>query len=576
MNEQHNDFHKTSSEAMESLRKAKLRNSCFTLAFVIAVIGWFAVSQWQKENDMDYVGGNVFYLARSSAASTGNVWYSESFGCQLIYSGVFTTDSTFTEINPDLAEKYDVSDDGLVYTIYMKDGLQWSDGKPLTAEDVAWSIESVLLHASINSVFSAAFNKIVGVEEWKEVGVESWENGGTHSLEGVSVVGNTVVITLETPYANFPKALTQFCPLPKHVFEEMNPSEIMSSDEYTLNYVTSGMYKLDVVNSDGDAELIHNPNYYGEHSDIERVILLGDYQNSHLSYYPTTDLREMVTYNSINGYKEYKVDVQFYRYFVFNLMAGYEQRELVPELDEDGNEVKDSDGNVVLVEDTSVIEYPDDREENYPVQNVLFREAISLAMNRVALMDEVYQKTGSVTFSEAGNEAYTEFLLDYNPNLARQKLEESGYDLNRPFTIGYYHTDINTALFLEEVKSYLEDIGLTVIVKRTSGGVALYQTREYDMYLKAYPAYSSLDWYNEYLYSNDTLRPVLGTDLFDDLLIELEMTTTQEDYDVVMSKLQDLDSSLLYKIPMISLGESAFINGNRVSLPPLLKSEEGN
>ena len=50
----------------------------------------------------------------------------------LMFRGLFLADSTLTEVKPDLAESYEVSDDGLVYTITLKDGLKWSDGEALT------------------------------------------------------------------------------------------------------------------------------------------------------------------------------------------------------------------------------------------------------------------------------------------------------------------------------------------------------------------------------------------------------------------------------------------------------------
>ncbi len=43
------------------------------------------------------------------------------------------------EAQPALAESYDVSDDKLTYTFHLRDGLQWSDGTPLTASDFVFS-----------------------------------------------------------------------------------------------------------------------------------------------------------------------------------------------------------------------------------------------------------------------------------------------------------------------------------------------------------------------------------------------------------------------------------------------------
>ena len=43
---------------------------------------------------------------------------------------------------PGLAESWEASDDGLTYTYTLREGLLWSDGEPLTAEDVVWNINT--------------------------------------------------------------------------------------------------------------------------------------------------------------------------------------------------------------------------------------------------------------------------------------------------------------------------------------------------------------------------------------------------------------------------------------------------
>lgn len=49
-------------------------------------------------------------------------------------------DKTYNQVLPELAEKWEVSGDGLVYTFHLRQGVKWEDGKPLTASDAAFSI----------------------------------------------------------------------------------------------------------------------------------------------------------------------------------------------------------------------------------------------------------------------------------------------------------------------------------------------------------------------------------------------------------------------------------------------------
>jgi len=58
----------------------------------------------------------------------------------MIYDVLFAKDADL-KIQPQMAEKYTVSDDKLTWTITLRDGLEWSDGTPVTAEDCIASIK---------------------------------------------------------------------------------------------------------------------------------------------------------------------------------------------------------------------------------------------------------------------------------------------------------------------------------------------------------------------------------------------------------------------------------------------------
>lgn len=84
-------------------------------------------------------------------------WYNRLLATNLMFRSLFLADSNLTNAQPDLADSYEISDDKLTYTITLKDGLKWSDGEELTAEDVKFSIETALKAATINSIYTSAF-----------------------------------------------------------------------------------------------------------------------------------------------------------------------------------------------------------------------------------------------------------------------------------------------------------------------------------------------------------------------------------------------------------------------------------
>ncbi|OJU82579.1 MAG: hypothetical protein BGO11_16390 [Solirubrobacterales bacterium 70-9] len=64
------------------------------------------------------------------------------FAQEMIFNGIVRNDPNGSDkVVPGLAEKWDISKDGLTYTFHLRPGLKYSDGSPLTAEDIAWNLE---------------------------------------------------------------------------------------------------------------------------------------------------------------------------------------------------------------------------------------------------------------------------------------------------------------------------------------------------------------------------------------------------------------------------------------------------
>ena len=123
-----------------------------------------------------------------------------------IEEGLFRFNTSGT-VEPNVAKGYDVSDDYTVYTIYLREGMKWSDGDPFTAEDCVWFYNAVCL------------NKVDGK------GVRSCHkdaNGDPAVVEKVD--DTTFTVTFGTPKYDFVEALTvdlKWHYAPKHVFEKM-------------------------------------------------------------------------------------------------------------------------------------------------------------------------------------------------------------------------------------------------------------------------------------------------------------------------------------------------------------------
>jgi peptide/nickel transport system substrate-binding protein len=91
-------------------------------------------------------GGNLVY-ARALETVGLNPWENHGngdiFADEMIYAGLVRLNPEGgDEIQPALAESWDVSADGKTYTFHLRPGIKFSDGSPITAEDVKWSLDS--------------------------------------------------------------------------------------------------------------------------------------------------------------------------------------------------------------------------------------------------------------------------------------------------------------------------------------------------------------------------------------------------------------------------------------------------
>jgi peptide/nickel transport system substrate-binding protein len=150
----------------------------------------------------------------------------------IIYSGLLKP-SENGGLEPDLAESYTISDDGTVYDFIIKNNAYFHDGKKVTADDVAFTIEKVL-------------DPII-----KSPKSTSW---GGISVEKVS--DKEIKFILKKPYSPFLWSLTLGI-LPKHIWEKVSSEEFPFS-EFNINPVGSGPYKIEKIsrNSGGLPDVI--------------------------------------------------------------------------------------------------------------------------------------------------------------------------------------------------------------------------------------------------------------------------------------------------------------------------------
>jgi peptide/nickel transport system substrate-binding protein len=164
-----------------------------------------------------------------------------------IYSNVIThKPGSLTEVAPDLAERWEVSDDGLAYTFYLREGVKWQKGYgELTAEDVKYSWDRMRdpeTGARGASVFAP--------------------------IESIEVVDPlTVRVNMKTPFAPFLINIAHSTGA--HIVNQKAVEE--GGDDYCLSPVGTGPYQVVTAETNGTVVLEVFEDYFGSRPAIDEV-----------------------------------------------------------------------------------------------------------------------------------------------------------------------------------------------------------------------------------------------------------------------------------------------------------------
>ncbi len=147
-------------------------------------------------------------------------------------------------IEPALAESWEASDGGLTYTYRLREGLQWSDGTPLTAEDVAWTVNTSRDQGWIN------------------------HSSATANLDATVIDDRTVKVTSSVPDPKLPSLDIYI--VPKHIWEAPAAGDVTTYE--ALDGVGSGPFTLVEWKSGQSWTMRANPNHWQGRPAIDQVV----------------------------------------------------------------------------------------------------------------------------------------------------------------------------------------------------------------------------------------------------------------------------------------------------------------
>lgn len=372
-----------------------------------------------------------------------------------LYDGLTRFDPD-AAVKPSLAERWDVTPDGLTYTFHLRQGVQFSNGQPLTSKDVVASWTRVLLPATKSG--NASFLYPIR-------GAQDVANGKTATVSGLSAPNDsTIVVQLQQPFAIFPKMLAM--PMAS-VVPARAPADLGQHP------VGSGPWRLVEWKHDDYLLFARNPHYFGgaPASDTLRARIIAE---------PSTAVAEFESGN---------VDVL----------------EIPPEESEEW--VNDQSRKSMLHSTPSLeLVYVALNVTRGPLRDARVRQAIAYAVDIDKLIERLLGGRGTraagVIPPSLGGYDSTRKPYPYDPARARQLLAQAGYSKGLDLEL-WTTTTPRYVRMAETIQAYLAQVGIrTKIVQRESASArAAARKGAVDMILK--------DWYADYPDAEDFLYPLL-------------------------------------------------------------------
>lgn len=185
------------------------------------------------------------------------------------YQLMFTSLLTFTpdlKLKGWLADKWEASRDAKTFTFHIRENAFWTDGKPITAEDVEFTILAMT---------DPGYGGLEGVLVSPILGAAERRAGKSKELPGVKVIDpKTVQITTAQPFASLFGALgVEMLIIPKHAVQQVPPKDMRQHPFALAPTATSGPFKFVRYQTNQFVEYEANDKYFLGRPNLDKVII---------------------------------------------------------------------------------------------------------------------------------------------------------------------------------------------------------------------------------------------------------------------------------------------------------------
>ena len=317
----------------------------------------------------------------------------EAAGLIIIYNlgeTLYTYKLGTTELEPRLAIAFPkISEDGLTYTIPIRQGVKFHDGTAFNAQAMAFSLNRFIKNGGEPSfLLSDTVKSVEATGEWE------------------------LKVTLQKPFAAFPSLLA----FPGACAVSPKAYEIGEGKFIPEKFAGTGPYKLTSFNSDSlRLELFDD--YWGEKPRNKGI---------DLQLYPSNPA------NLFNAFRTKAIDV------AYQSLLPQQVKKLKAYAEKGEGQVIEASGSVVNFMTLNM--------NSDPLKQKLVRQAIAALVDRKLLNERILQGQGEALYSmipisfEAYKPVFQTEYGDHNIEKARQLLQQAGYSKENPVTVEIWHS----------------------------------------------------------------------------------------------------------------------------------------
>ncbi len=195
---------------------------------------------------------------------------------EMIYSGLVTLNGNL-QVQPQLAQSWSVSQDGLTYTFHLRHNLKFSDGTPLSATDVAYSIDRALQPATKSTVAPIYLSLIKDSDKMLGGFIPTLINDSL-----ITPDANTLVISIKKKAPYFLAMLTY--PSSFVVEKRLIDTYKTAFTDHLMEGGSTGPFKVSQYTHGKEIDFVPNSNYYGPQPQLHKVVF-PFYQQSDNAYH---------------------------------------------------------------------------------------------------------------------------------------------------------------------------------------------------------------------------------------------------------------------------------------------------